>query len=1208
MWGEAMKVKSLISIIIVGCCLAYSQDSPYPFLKRSQQASLGTSGKKSNVVIDRKPGEIVSVQTQKNGDTRVTKIDLTEMVNLIVEMKDRPLFIQERGASHPVLQKSAYANRFAQFRSDMGMLHRMASTGLNTTLALPVIKREFHKIFVGVAVRVPRAMVSRIASLNYVKKVHADGQVKAFVEQNVHQIHADSVWTKLGNQGDSIVVGIIDTGIDYLDSLLGGGFGPGFKVIGGYDYINDDADPMDDHGHGTHVAGIVAAQGDNLRGVAPHAKLMAFKVLDEYGSGMDSDVLAGIEGATDPNDDGNTDDKVGVVNMSLGGTGTPDDALSTAVDNAVELGITFCIAAGNSGDFHSIGSPGTARRAITVGAVDSTDHIAYFSSKGPNQLIYSIKPEVVAPGVDILSTLPGNTAAKKSGTSMASPHVAGVCALLKSLHRDWSPAQIKSAVITTALDLGQEVMAQGSGRIDALKAAEVTTFIIPSQLSFGLDGFAPLWTKADTVWVTNRSAENQSFTAIFNSPRLGISFNAAPSTFSLPPNDSQQVVITISVDNAQAPSPTMGSLAYSGIARVCGTKDTLRIPWAFIKAAKMNIAFDQPYADFVMSNSNYTSQSYLASWPDSSHAEFIAPPGGYDLFASFFGTPTKCVFKEGIDLDTSMNLSVSSTDAVYSVSINGVDEHGQQLSSSQHKQVLFSFMFPDSSRFRSWSFFNGTDTTMLVSGFSSRFKLVCGESSMEPQKIYGINFSPIKGLHTDMPLSNRPDEYYAQYLTAKFPPLSEYRGISAVLWAKIVLESGTIFFGVSASDFTEFTGNWNGNLFFNNQKDSVYGTPISCMAYDQRDPYIGPWILSEPFVVINDSIGMSFGTKPASLYLSPNNGSLIFGQGLHFANATPSNNTYGSSNIAAFPYFFGALGETKYTTPYRSLYTIYNSSGGVVASDTLDRIEPIDVPAGEYKLEVKHQDYYVQNVQGLATLTMRFDLRKADANPPTLTSLRLLNHNGTAADTLSAGEHGTLVFSAIDVNYASSNGQLNSDSTKLFYRRNGTLSWNSLAITRWMTDTADASDLRGFVFKADMTDAAQIDSTGIDIKLVLQDRSGNSMEWSLEPAFGVGRFGIVNAVRKETNLSIPALFALRQNYPNPFNPATTIEFDVPHRSYVTLELFNLLGQRIATILAEDLQPGTYKIPWNAKNVSSGIYFYRLHAGSFAATKKLLLLK
>src|SRR5207248_7841034 len=126
-----------------------------------------------------------------------------------------------------------------------------------------------------------------------------------------------------------------------------------------YDFVNKDNDPMDDHFHGTHVAGIVAGNSSTLLGVAPEASLIAFKVLSASGSGSDSDVLAAVERTVDPNGDGDTSDRVDVANLSLGGSGGPDDPLSAAVDNASALGVVFAIAAGNSGGGHTIGNPGT---------------------------------------------------------------------------------------------------------------------------------------------------------------------------------------------------------------------------------------------------------------------------------------------------------------------------------------------------------------------------------------------------------------------------------------------------------------------------------------------------------------------------------------------------------------------------------------------------------------------------------------------------------------------------------------------------------------------------------------------------------------------------------------------------------------------------------------------------------------------------------
>ena len=161
----------------------------------------------------------------------------------------------------------------------------------------------------------------------------------------------------------------------------------------------------------------------------PDVSFLAYKVLSSFGSGSFSDVIAGIERATDPDGDPNTDDAADIINMSLGGGGNPDDSVSQAVDPASALGVAVVISAGNSGSrYQSIGSPGVARTAITVGATDDNDVIAGFTSRGPVPGEWAIKPDVVAPGVSILSAVPkegvlGDPSGylRLSGTSMAAP-------------------------------------------------------------------------------------------------------------------------------------------------------------------------------------------------------------------------------------------------------------------------------------------------------------------------------------------------------------------------------------------------------------------------------------------------------------------------------------------------------------------------------------------------------------------------------------------------------------------------------------------------------------------------------------------------------------------------------------------------------------------------------------------------------------------
>jgi len=376
-----------------------------------------------------------------------------------------------------------------------------------------VPKKEFYNVFNGVVLELTQEEAIKIKSSEYVKEVYPNRKVQAYLQDSIPLINADDYWyldseghncTLTGKpcmDGEGIKIGIVDTGIDYTHPDLGGCLGAGCKVEGGYDIVNQDNDPMDDAGHGTHCAGITAGNGV-LKGVAPKAKLYAFKVLDSGGSGTWEDVVEGIERAVDPNQDGDFSDKMDIISLSLGGRGDPDDPVSKSIDRAVESGVVAVIAAGNSGPgAQTIGSPGTSRKAITVGATykksynetfqwgDTNpllDQIASFSSVGPvvwaNKTKYLMKPDIAAPGALICSArydtiFPAGEEPPYApcidekhvllaGTSMAAPMVAGAAALIKQAHPSWTPEQVKYSLMGTAKDLGREPEYQGRGRLN----------------------------------------------------------------------------------------------------------------------------------------------------------------------------------------------------------------------------------------------------------------------------------------------------------------------------------------------------------------------------------------------------------------------------------------------------------------------------------------------------------------------------------------------------------------------------------------------------------------------------------------------------------------------------------------------------------------------------------------------------------------------
>ncbi|MEV0717930.1 S8 family serine peptidase [Asanoa sp. NPDC050611] len=301
--------------------------------------------------------------------------------------------------------------------------------------------------------------------------IYLDGKVRAALDQSAAQIGAPQAWQR-GLDGRGVTVAVLDTGVDGTHPDLAG------KVAEARNFTST-ADATDHHGHGTHVASTIAGTGaasdGRRKGIAYGANLLVGKVLDDSGSGYESQIIEGMQWAVDSG--------AAVVSMSLGGDPTDGlDPMSLAVDELSEQSkALFVIAAGNAGGTSTVGSPGAARSALTVGAVDRADKLASFSSRGPRLGDQGLKPEITAPGVDIVAARAAGTVmgspvdaryTAASGTSMATPHVAGAAAILAQEHPDWTGPQIKNALVSTA-DTAADlpVYAQGAGRVDVARAS-----------------------------------------------------------------------------------------------------------------------------------------------------------------------------------------------------------------------------------------------------------------------------------------------------------------------------------------------------------------------------------------------------------------------------------------------------------------------------------------------------------------------------------------------------------------------------------------------------------------------------------------------------------------------------------------------------------------------------------------------------------------
>lgn len=378
------------------------------------------------------------------------------------------------------------------------------------------VRWRYRIVLNGLAVVVPAGQVSRLSSLPGVARVVTPVRYSARLDSSPRAIGAPALWSSApAARGDGMKIAILDDGIDQTHPF----FSPaGFTMPAGYPRGNTAfttskvivakafppptprwrhaAKPFDPElsGHGTHVAGIAAGNAgvrNGVSGVAPRAYLGNYKVLTvptASGLGLNGnspEIAAGIEAAVQ--------DGMHVINLSLG---EPEieptrDIVALAIDAAAAAGVVVAVAAGNDGSEFgagSISSPGTAAGGISVAAADSATEPAGFSSTGPTPVSLRLKPDVTAPGVDILSSVPSRDGlwASFSGTSMAAPHVAGGAALLLQRHPSWTPAQVKSALVQTASPIGSAPTRTGGGFVNLVRADNPLLFAEPTGVSFGL--------------------------------------------------------------------------------------------------------------------------------------------------------------------------------------------------------------------------------------------------------------------------------------------------------------------------------------------------------------------------------------------------------------------------------------------------------------------------------------------------------------------------------------------------------------------------------------------------------------------------------------------------------------------------------------------------------------------------------------------------
>jgi subtilisin family serine protease len=452
------------------------------------------------------------------------------------------------------------------------------------------VRWRYELVANGVSVVLPERDLPRLRGLAGVRDVHTAAGYRPQLDATPQQIGATALWgASLSTAGQGVKIGIIDTGVDHAHSFfdpsgytMPAGFPKGqvrftnAKIIVARAFAPPGvrnrgaglAFDGDESSHGTHVAGIAAgnpstnANGRTVSGVAPRAYIGNYKALVRTDTGLSPngnapEIVAAIEAAVR--------DGMDVLNLSIG---EPEiepsrDVVALALDAAAAKGVVPVVAAGN--DFNdagagSISSPANSARSITVAAIEAgggSRRHADFSSVGPTTMSLRLKPDVAAPGVDVLSSVPEGWGGL-SGTSMASPHVAGAAALLVQRHPSWSAEDVKSALVQTGLDIVNErgtrvgPSFQGGGAVSLTEADKPLVFAEPSSVSFGLLAKRGL-AKSGTIGVRDAGTGAGPWTAAVDmvSAPAGVSVALAAAQVTVPGQLGYEVRVAASAPQGE---------------------------------------------------------------------------------------------------------------------------------------------------------------------------------------------------------------------------------------------------------------------------------------------------------------------------------------------------------------------------------------------------------------------------------------------------------------------------------------------------------------------------------------------------------------------------------------------------------------------------------------------------------------------------------
>ncbi|WP_286271491.1 S8 family peptidase [Thalassotalea hakodatensis] len=925
------------------------------------------------------------------------------------------------------------------------------------------------------------------------------------------------------NQGEGITIAIIDTGIDYTHPALGGCLGTSCKVIGGYDFINDSNDPMpkETDSHGTLVAGIIVAEGE-VKGVAPKASLLSYNVCSHYCP--DHLMIKAIEASMDPNGDGNIDDAVDIINISLGSEeeiNNPEHPLLRAIDKAIAANILVVVGAGNDGGKNfTLGNISAHDNVITVAASEGESHIANFSSKGMSEQSGYAKPDISAAGVNIQTTGLNGSYTTASGTSLAAPVVSGYSALLLKDKPNLKPNEVKAILMGTAIDLDEDYSAQGMGVINYANAQQIDFLVDESVFNLGWYEDITELNQLKALKVTNSSNDRQRFDiSVIKNNENPIVYTPSLKSIELLPGESKSIEIEIELPIDLAVKP-IEHPTYIAKILIKGNSSELLIPIAITNVNRVVLNVEELNSEEILDSYQFTlsilekSKGLIENiWfnnNDITQKTFVLPEGEYRIILNALGGFTsKAYIFDKYSLNNNTKLTYQIDESLKKVNFDLKDQFGRKLDLNgalpPWLQIHINAMHSDHAG--KWSSILGaypeqpplelymnqpTDDVfydfqirkrddsfnyhneILIDHRFDKYSINGDELlfSNDVNNIRMLNFSYAMKDDKENQFINPTFWRYEEY------PLNNLNGTgSSILMPE---NSETTFSMMSLSPSPDFSFFANSKAYTNSDESSYAYFHESDGVYKSAEYYFdsqGDLIVfdaqntnhSEKKIEMNDAFydfKLGYDLPVFRARIIDNDGIFILSH--KFANST----AYFSDDLMTYYkgdvsyYIDGNEGKSK----NRDVYI--KSAGGI----NLWEIKSIELPQETEQIELQFNSYSIEDTLVSINTILNYDLNAVDKSPPmikafsisTLGSSHNYLANGNGKISVKFDDDSSIISNIISIRFS------------------GTEQWVELASTSNSLNEAYLTDLEYGAY---------------DIQLIATDSYNNKIEYTAVPAF-----------------------------------------------------------------------------------------------------------